>query len=198
MAAVTGESSRDRRSRRRKTERLLRTKQTLEVILSHVRNGGSLIGLCETWDVRYSDILAWVRAEPARSKAYDQAVADRSEWTDEMVLNEIRQACRFDIRQLYNLDGTLKGIHELDPETARMVQTVEVDELFTGHGDQRRRVGESKKVKVYDRLKALEMTAKSRRLLVDKTELEGSVKLEDLIGASMPAESPAAAQPPAA
>lgn len=194
------DSAKDRRRRERRTKALLKTARTFDVILNHVRNGGTLISLCETWDVRYSDIIGWIRGDKAREDSYLKAGEDRSEWTKEMVLAEIRAVCRFDVRDLYYpvghaLAGTLKPIHELDAATARMVRETEVDEIVRGHGDTKRTIGVTSKVKVYDKLKALELAARSESLLTDKTEIKGSLKLEDLIAAS---NEPAAAPAPGA
>lgn len=172
----------DQRRRGRRLGLLLKATRTLDVILMHVRNGGSLIELCDTWDVRYSEIVAWLRADKFRGDAYDKAINDRSEWTDEMIIAEIRATCRFDVRRLYfpkghDRAGKLIPIEELDAESARMVREVDAD------GD----------VKVYDKLKALELAAKSRRLLVDKTEHDVSEKLEDILSRSY--DAPDAAKP---
>ena len=179
------ERAADRRQRERRTKALLKTGRLLEVILSHVRNGGSLISLCEAWGVRYSDFIGWIRADNKRSEAYNLAGQDRSEWTKEMILSELRLLSRFDIRKLYDADGNLKPIQELDDETARMVASTEIDELFSGKGDFRTKSGQTTKVKVYDKLKALELVA--------KTEHEIGASLEDLLSKSYepgPAQEP--------
>lgn len=140
-----------------------------------------MIELCDTWDVRYSDIIGWLRADKARTEAYDKAVSDRSEWTDEMIIAEIRATCRFDVRRLYFAKGHTRAgqlipIEELDAETARMV----------------REIDEDGNIKVYDKLKALELAAKSRRLLVDKTEHDVGGKLEDILSRSYEETAPPA------
>jgi hypothetical protein len=184
-------SAKHQRLRGRRLRLILKAARTLDVILSHVCNGGSLISLCDTWNVRYSDVVAWIRADKAREAAYDQAMRDRSEWTDEMILSEVRAACRFDIRRLYFPKGHLRAGHlipieELDAETARMI----------------REVDEDGKVKVYDRLKALELAGKNRKLYTDNVNHSGEVKLEDVLARSYedpppasPAASPEAAGP---
>ncbi len=153
------------------------------MILNHVRNGGSLISLCETWGVRYSDFIGWVRADKQRSDLYNEAQKDRSEWTDEMILSELRLTARFDMRKLYDEHGTRKRVNELDAETARMVQEVKSDGSL----------------KLYDKQRAQELLGKHRRLFVDKTEHDISEKLEDILSKSYEQPAPPAAeQPPAA
>jgi hypothetical protein len=150
---MASESGKDRHRRELRTARLLKTKQTWQVILNHVRNGGSLLNLAESWDVRYSDLITWVRADKKRLEEYQQACDDRAGWTDEMILNELR-----DVAGAKHLSPTMR-----------------------------------------DKLHALELIAKNRRLLVDKAELEVGGRLEDLLAQSFDdSEPPAAAdaQPP--
>jgi hypothetical protein len=176
-------SATNQRRRGRRLRLVLQAKRTLDVILSHVRNGGSLLELCDTWDVRYSDVIAWVREDKTkggRSELYDQAMSDRSEWTDEMILSEVRAACRFDIRRLYYRKGHEKAgrlipIEELDAETARMIRDIDED------GN----------VKVYDKLKALELAGKNRKLYTDNVNHSVGGKLEDILAKSYEETAPA-------
>lgn len=71
----------------------------------------------------------------------------------------IRQYYRFafqDIRKYYNEDGSLKPIHKLDDDAAAALAGVEVDELFAGVGENRVKIGETKKIKRWDAPKALD------------------------------------------
>jgi hypothetical protein len=165
------------------TRRLLKTKQLLDVILAHVRNGGSLITLCQTWDVRYSDFIGWIRADADRGKLYNEAIGDRSEWTDEMILSEIRLRIALDPRKLYDKDGRRLKVHELDAETARMIDEVKKDGT----------------IKFFGKKDALELGARSRQLLTDKVKHQHEISLEDLLAASYedPEAAPKSAPPSA-
>lgn len=169
----------DRRIRQRRTQALFKAKRTLDVILAHVRNGGSLIELCDTWGVRYSDIIGWVRADAGRSKLYDEAQRDRSEWTDEMVLSEIRLRCRFDPRELYHEDGTRRKVHELPAHVARMIEEIKADGT----------------IKFFGKKEALELAGRNRKLYTDSVEHSGKVTLEELLDESFDSPPSPAAQP---
>ncbi len=162
------------------TRRLLKTKMLLDVILSHVRNGGSLIDLCRTWDVRYSDFIGWIRGDQERSKLYNMAMSDRSEWTDEMILSEIRLRITLDPRKLYK-DGRRLKVHELDADTARMVDEVKKDGT----------------IKFMGKKDALELGARNRQLLTDRVKHGLDQSLEDLLLASYKDPEPASAGEPA-
>lgn len=185
--------------RTERTLSILADLRTPDVIYAHICNGGSLIDLCETWDVRYCDVARWIDSDPGRKKLYEDALMARNRWTDEMVLGEARLLARFDLRKLYDKNGRLKNIADLDAETARAVQGIDTDELFEGTGKEREQVGETKKVKLWDKLKAMEMIMKHRGLVVDRHQVQQVVSLEDIISGSwnapLPGEKPAA--PPA-
>lgn len=70
-------------------------------------------------------------------------------------LIELKRLALFDIRKLYNDDGTLKAIKELDDDTAAALSSVDTEEVFDGRGEERSFVGYSKKVKAYDKNTAL-------------------------------------------
>ena len=186
-------------TRKERTERLLAQVDLIETIYAFVANGGSLIDLCEVWQVRYSDVARFIDATPERKALYGAAVKARSEWMDEAILGEIRFLARFDIRRLYKDDGTLKNIAELDAQTARAVAAVEVDEIFEGSGAERQQVGETKKIKLWDKLKALDMAARNRGLVTDRVALTaGKQTLEELIGQSYAERTAKALPAPAA
>lgn len=59
-------------------------------ICRHVANGGSLTGLAELVEIRYCDIMQYIRQSDDRKKMYEQALFDRNEWIKETVLSELR------------------------------------------------------------------------------------------------------------
>lgn len=97
-------------------------------------------------------------------------VANKLELTAEMVLAEIRKVAMFDPRNAFNKDGSPKQIHELDDDTAAAVAGLEV---FDGQGDQKHAYGPTRRVKLADKLKALELLAKYFKMLTDKQEISG-------------------------
>lgn len=94
-----------------------------------------------------------------------KAFADR-EITAKRVLDEIAKLAFFDPRRLYNPYGSLLPVHELEPEVAAAIAGVDVRELFAD-GD---RIGELKKVKFADKVKALELLGRYLKLFVDRVE----------------------------
>mgnify|MGYP003440537461 FL=1 len=87
-------------------------------------------------------------------------LAQKYELTTENVLKSLAQAVHFDPRRLYNADGSLKPIHELDEDTAMALSGFEVLEEFAGRGDQREAIGFTKKVKWLDKNAARDQAMK--------------------------------------
>lgn len=84
------------------------------------------------------------------------ALVEKFELTTERTLQEIARLAYFDPRKMYRPDGTLKGIHELDSDTAAAIAGMEVDEITAGENV----IGVTKKFKHWDKNAALEKAMK--------------------------------------
>lgn len=106
-------------------------------------------------------------------KAAQSAQLEKVGLTAEMVKERLRILGFQDIRKLFDVDGNLKPIHELDDEAAAMVAGVEVIKKNAAAGDGV--IDTVHKVKVVDPVKSLEMLAKHFGILTEKVEHSGSV-----------------------
>lgn len=97
-------------------------------------------------------------------KAYLEArttkIFDKLEITQERVMKEYARLAFSDIRSFFNEAGGLKSLHELDDDAAAVLASVETDELFEGHGEERRQVGVTRKIKMWDKKGALDSICK--------------------------------------
>jgi hypothetical protein len=165
-------------------ETILNDSQTIEKIFSHVSNGGDLITFCDIIDVRYSDIASWITEDASRYKKFSAACVMGQEWVKRRILNELGSIGLLDIRGLLNNSGSLRDPGEWPEDVARAIAGIEVDDIYDGKGINRRWVGQAKKVKLTDKLRALELIGKELGMFVDRKKLEVSTKLEDLVGGS--------------
>ena len=78
----------------------------------------------------------------------------------ERVLTELARVALSDLRNVYNEDGRLKLPSEWSDEAAAAVAGVEVTEEFQGKGLDRVLTGYTKKVRTYDKVRALELLSK--------------------------------------
>lgn len=93
----------------------------------------------------------------------------------EKVLQGIAELAFFDIRKFFTAAGSLVPIHELDDQTARALKGCDVEKLFRHFGKgQAEESGTITKIRVADRLEALELLGRHLKLFTDKLEITDS------------------------
>ncbi|MDX8341176.1 terminase small subunit [Draconibacterium sp. IB214405] len=99
------------------------------------------------------------------------------------VLTEMSRWIRFDIRDLFNSDNTLKNIDKLSEDVRKNVASFEVLECYEGSGKNRKLVGFLKKVKLHDKTKVADMFMKKFGAYITKLKMEEEdlSHLEDLL-----------------
>jgi len=95
----------------------------------------------------------------------------RIEITADRVLQEIAKIAFFDPRKLFDKYGNPKGINEIDDDTAAAIAGLEVDTKTDGESDL---LTITKKYKIADKQKSLDMLARHLGLLDGKRGEEGS------------------------
>jgi hypothetical protein len=101
--------------------------------------------------------------------------------TADEVMLELKRIALLDPADLYRPDGTLLNIHEMPLHARRAIREVEVIEQFERIDGQRVFTGYARKVKVFDKLNAIQMAMKNLGLLVDKLEVAGTLTLDTLV-----------------
>lgn len=79
-----------------------------------------------------------------------------AEITVERTQKEIARIAYGDRRKLFEDDGTLKPLSQIDDDTAALLSGIESDEIYRGRGEERHLVGVLRKVKTFDKVRALE------------------------------------------
>lgn len=106
--------------------------------------------------------------------ARKKADAQKNEVTRERVLVELGRIAFADPRKMYNADGSIKNVTELDDETAAAVASVESIEVFEGTGDDRTHVGNTKKLKLADKVRALKLLGQHFGMFDNRLKVEHS------------------------
>lgn len=102
----------------------------------------------------------------------------RTEVTQDMVIKELSKIAFLDIRKLYNDEGGLKNIQNIDTDTAGAINSIESVEEFDGHGEDREQIGYTKKIKLSDKTKALELLGRHLGIFNDKIDVNVKEKEE--------------------
>lgn len=120
-----------------------------------------------------------VRAEIEKANA---AVNEKLDITVERVKLELARLAFYDPRKFFKDDGSIKSISELDDDSAMALAGLDVNELFEGRGEERDLVGYIKKVKLADKLHALEQLGRHLKMFTDKVEVTtGDVLVSKLL-----------------
>jgi phage terminase small subunit len=72
------------------------------------------------------------------------------------VLNTLSDMLRFDVAELYDSNGNLKNIHSIPKKARLMISQLETDEIRVRNES----IGQVKKVKVFDKMQAIEKLMK--------------------------------------
>jgi phage terminase small subunit len=99
--------------------------------------------------LRRKDIKAHIKSKQGTiSKKYDIK--------QERLLRELAAIAFSDIRKYYDENGRLKNIKDLDKDAAAALAGVETEELFEFIDGDKSRIGDVKKIKRWDKVKAIE------------------------------------------
>lgn len=89
------------------------------------------------------------------------------------LLRELVMIAKFDLRKAFAENGSLRSVKDMPEDVARVVSGVDIDELFQGAGRDRAPIGYTKKVRFWDKLRAIEMLLKVEGTLRERHEVTG-------------------------
>jgi len=132
------------------------------------------------------DLLRKPEIQAAIQEALQKQQA-RTEITADWTLKEIHKLAKFNAKKLFNSDGSLIPIQDLDDDTAACIGGIDVSQSFSGSGEDRQ-VETIKKVKIWDKGQALDKLAKHFGLYAEDNKRGVNEETLNLILASMPPE----------
>lgn len=122
--------------------------------------------------------------------AAQQKRQERTEITQDRVLQELARIAFFDLRKLYREDGSMKAINELDADSAAVLASVEVVEnKVVGQEGDASSLEYVKKAKIFDKGAALTLAMRHLGMLNDKLTVDANVKGSVSYRANMPPRS---------
>lgn len=103
---------------------------------------------------------------------------DQTPVTRERVLQELGRVGFFDVRDLFNHDGTLRQVVDYDSVTGSAVASIEIESLSAGRGTDREEYGRVTKIKTNNKLQALEQIARIMGWNKDSLAVSGSLGMK--------------------
>lgn len=111
-----------------------------------------------------------------RVAAHKKARNERLEIDADNVVRELLRIAFFDIGEAFDESGRLKDLKDMPVEIRRVIAGIEVFEEYQGRGEDRKLVGFTKKIKLPDKAKVLEILTKHvkvRELFPNRVEVSG-------------------------
>jgi phage terminase small subunit len=97
---------------------------------------------------------------------------DKVEFRADDVLREIKNIADADIALCYTKDGDIKPLHKIPKRIRKAIAGIEVQVLYAKRNGKRVAIGATKKLKFWDKTKALEMYGRHQKLFSDRVALE--------------------------
>lgn len=119
---------------------------------------------------------------PKVKELVDQLSSERLERlkvSSDDVLRELLFIAKSDLRKLFDENGALKQTYDWPDEIAASVSSLDIEDLFEGYGQDRTQIGYTKKIKLWDKTKALELLGRHLKLFTDKLEVEGDLSIAE-------------------
>lgn len=157
--------------------------QYIDSLCDHVSMGGSPIDWCVACNIRYCDLIAWLSDRPADNDRYNTAIIARGEWMVQRVLVELQRVGVSDIRAVFDERGVLRNLVDLPPHVAAAVASVETREEINDNGEP---VAVVRKIKFWDKLKALELVGKNLLMFVERVDYRLKGDLNIVINVKQP------------
>lgn len=96
---------------------------TLDVVCSHVANGGTVQEYCENLDIDYGTMMKFLNQGGCRER-YDQALDSRKSWLKERALREYQAIAFVNMREFYDENGNPRQMDELPEEITRAISSI--------------------------------------------------------------------------
>ena len=156
-------------------------------LLRRVAAGETCSQVCESLGLSLWQFNIWVYGDQKLSAQLSNALATRSESMRDRIDAELQSIAFADLRDLFTEDHKLKPVSEWPARLGAAVAGLDLEELFemvevaSGRGKDKVLSGYLKKLKLWDKPKALEMLGKQHGMFRDKDTKRVADSLEALL-----------------
>lgn len=134
-------------------------------------------------EVAASKLLRVGKVAEALGNRLSKSVGPLEELADR-IAKRLEQLGFADHSQAFADDGRLKPLSEIPAEVRACIKEIQLDEIWDRASETPEQIGEARKIKFQDPIAALQLLAKLRKLLVDRTEVTIKLSLEELMNAA--------------
>ena len=135
-------------------------------------------------DVRGVELLGRRRVQDLVAQ-FSKEKLTKLDISAEWILNELRKLAGYDASAVFEDDGSLKPISQWDESNKAALVGMDHEKLFDHFGPgQSKHVGTTRKVKLADKLRALELLGKYRKLFTEKIEVSADDTLVNVLNAA--------------
>ena len=152
-------------------------------LCTDVANGISIVEWCRNNALKYGEVIVVIYKDPALKQRYEDCLNAGKEYMCIRIIDELKNIGLSDPRKAFDKEGNLLSIADMPEDMARVVSGFDTEEKSYGKDDNTTFVT-TKKMKMWDKLKALELLMKQQGMLVERMEHSGKMTLEDLVGGS--------------
>lgn len=160
-----------------RVSRILSYDDTIDMVCNNIAGGQTLIGLCESLRIPYGRLNAWLKEDDHRWARYQKAKEARKEYFQDFCLETHKKLGSVDVRAFYDAAGAVRPMAEWTEDMGHAVASLDTSEINVDGA----KVGETRKIKFWDKQKALESLAKLSGAYTEKVEHSGSLSLEQLV-----------------
>jgi len=100
------------------------------------------------------------------------------------VLKGLLKIAESDLCDAFDEDNRLKPIKDMPEPFIKAIASIEIEELYGGRGNDRKLIGYTKKIRLLDKIRALELLGKHLKLFTDVHEIPGLENLAEQIKAA--------------
>ena len=152
------------KERQARFDALTHDPEGMKAVMARVADGDMLVAICREMDVSYQAMMEFIDGTQVLREAYERARTAAKDMREERILRTLEEIGDIDIADIYNDDGSLKPLKDMPEHARKAIASIETDELYVGRGKDRVKIGETRKVKLYDKLKAKELLGKRERI----------------------------------
>ena len=159
------------------TREMLKSEELMSCIFADIAVGMSLVEVSEARGIHYGYLIERINGSELLKPRLVAAFNARKEFTKEKLLMELQALAQFNIADMYDKDSqVILSIPDMPAYMQKCIKSVDHSSDKDGNT--------KTKIVFIDKLKALEVLAKTKDLLAEVIEVKAGESFEDLLNAT--------------